>query len=213
MGEPGSGVRRPRSEARSARPEVRRCRVRAGVLASRLHRSIGGPVRIRDLRALYADSAYIASVRGGGKRVSQMNRIKSYRDLDTWQVGMDVVEQTYRVTSLLPGTERFGLCSQMQRAAVSIPSNVAESHGRGLVRGCLYFLSVSIGSTAELDTQLEAARRLQFVSAEQSNELQRSIDRERQLLYGLRREKERQIATPVVSVLVLLALSSVSLLT
>jgi len=142
-----------------------------------------------------------------------MSRIKSYRDLDTWQVGMDVVEQTYRLTALLPDTERFGLCSQMRRAAVSIPSNVAESHGRGLVRGCLYFLSVSIGSTAELDTQLEAARRLRFVSAGQSNDLQRSIDRERQLLYGLRREKERQLATPVASVLFFLAISSASLFT
>ena len=142
-----------------------------------------------------------------------MTTVKSYRDLDTWQVGMDVVEKTYRLTALLPDTERFGLCSQMRRAAVSVPSNVAESHGRGLVRGCLYFLSVSIGSTAELDTQLEAARRLRFVSAEQSNDLQSSIDRVRQLLYGLRREKERQLATPVTSVIVFLLLTSVGLFT
>jgi four helix bundle protein len=140
-----------------------------------------------------------------------MSTIKSYRDLDTWQVGMDVVERTYRLTSLLPDTEKFGLCSQMRRAAVSIPSNVAESHGRGLVRGCLYFLSVSLGSAAELDTQLEAARRLRFVSAEQARDLQSSIDRVRPLLYGLRREKERQLAEPVVSVLLFLLLSATSL--
>jgi four helix bundle protein len=138
--------------------------------------------------------------------------VRSYRDLDTWQVGMDVVEQAYRLTALLPDSERFGLSSQMRRAAVSIPSNVAESHGRGLVRGCLYFLSVSIGSTAELDTQLEAARRLRFVSAEDTESLQRSIDRVRQLLYGLRREKERQLAVPLTSILFFVALSSVSLL-
>jgi four helix bundle protein len=120
--------------------------------------------------------------------------VKSYRDLDTWQVGMDVVEHAYRLTGYLPDTEKFGLCSQMRRAAVSIPSNIAESHGRGRAHGCLYFLSVSIGSTAELDTQLEAARRLRFVTPEQSRELQGSIDRVRQLLYGLRREKERQLA-------------------
>ena len=139
--------------------------------------------------------------------------VKTYRDLDTWQVGMDVVEYTYRLTNLLPDSEKFGLCSQMRRASISIPSNVAESHGRGLVRGCLYFLSVSIGSTAELDTQLEAARRLQFVTVDQASDLQTSIDRVRQLLYGLRREKERQLAVPITSVLVFLALSSVSLLT
>src|SRR5262245_13366939 len=142
-----------------------------------------------------------------------MGAVKSYRDLDTWQVGMTVVEQTYRLTTRLPDDERFGLTSQMRRAAVSIPSNIAESHGRGLVRGCLYFLSISIGSTAELDTQLEAARRLRFVSVEQARDLQGSIDRVRQLLYGLRREKERQLAKSVVSVLVLLALSSASLCT
>lgn len=141
-----------------------------------------------------------------------MSGVRTYRDLDTWQVGMTVVEQTYRLTTLLPPSERFGLCSQMQRASISIPSNVAESHGRGVTRGCVYFLNVAIGSTAELDTQLEAARRLRFVSSEQAGDLQRAIDRVRSLLYGLRREKERQIAGPAVSVFVFFALFSASLL-
>jgi four helix bundle protein len=139
--------------------------------------------------------------------------VRSYRDLDTWQVGMTVVEQTYQLTRRLPDEEKFGLCSQMRRASVSIPSNVAESHGRGLVRGCLYFLNVAIGSTAELDTQLEAARRLRFVAPNDARDLQKSIERVRQLLYGLRREKERQLASPVASVLVFLALFSATLLT
>lgn len=138
--------------------------------------------------------------------------VKTFRDLDTWQVGMTVVEQTYRLTTLLPESERFGLCSQMRRAAVSIPSNVAESHGRGVIRGCLYFLSISIGSTAELDTQLEATRQLRFVSADHARDLQASIDRVRQLLYGLRREKERQIATPLTSFLFFFFFSAASLL-
>jgi len=137
-----------------------------------------------------------------------MSQVKTYRDLDTWQVGMTLVEETYRVTARLPGSERFGLCAQMRRAAVSIPSNVAESHGRAVSRGCLYFINVAIGSNAELDTQLEAARRLRFVSEDGSRELQGSIDRVRQLLYGLRREKERQIAVPLASVAFLLALGS-----
>jgi four helix bundle protein len=137
--------------------------------------------------------------------------VRTYRDLDTWQVGMTVVEQTYHLTGLLPSAERFGLCSQMRRAAVSIPSNVAESHGRGVTRGCLYFLNVSIGSNAELDTQLEAARRLRFVSTDQARDLQVSIDRVRQLLYGLRREKERQVAIPLTSFLVFFFLSTASL--
>jgi four helix bundle protein len=142
-----------------------------------------------------------------------MSTLRSYRDLDTWQVGMTVVEQTYHLTRLLPDTERFGLKSQMQRASVSIPSNVAESHGRGVIRGCLYFLSVAVGSTAELDTQLEATRRLRFVSSERARDLQASIDRVRQLLYGLRREKERQVAAPLTSLLIFLALSTANVLT
>ena len=140
-----------------------------------------------------------------------MSAVRTYRDLDTWQVGMTVVELTYSLTALLPDSERFGLSSQMRRASVSIPSNVAESHGRGLVKGCLYFLNVSIGSTAELDTQLEAARRLHLVSPEQARELQAAIDRVRPLLYGLRREKERQLATPLVGVLVFFAVLSANL--
>jgi four helix bundle protein len=140
-----------------------------------------------------------------------MSAIKSYRDLDTWQVGMTVVERAYQLTRLLPASEKFGLCSQMQRASVSIPSNVAESHGRGLVKGCLYFLNVAIGSAAELDTQLEAARRLRFVSPAQAAELQASVDRVRPLLYGLRREKERQIAAPIVSALVVFFLTAATL--
>jgi four helix bundle protein len=125
---------------------------------------------------------------------------------------MTVVEHTYRLTTLLPADERFGLTSQMRRASVSIPSNVAESHGRGRSRGCLYFLSIAIGSTAELDTQLEATRRLGFVSTQQAADLQVAIDRVRQLLYGLRREKERQVAMPVVSTLIVLLLLNAGLL-
>jgi four helix bundle protein len=121
---------------------------------------------------------------------------------------MAAVEETYRLTAKLPDSERFGLCSQMRRASVSVPSNVAESHGRGVIRGCLYFLNVAIGSNAELDTQLEAARRLRFVTEADARNLENSIDRARQLPYGLRREKERQIAVPLGSVAFLFALGS-----
>jgi four helix bundle protein len=125
---------------------------------------------------------------------------------------MIAVEETYRLTAKLPDSEKFGLRSQMRRASVSVPSNVAESHGRGVIRGCLYFLNVAIGSNAELDTQLEAARRLGFVSEADARELQNAIDRVRQLLYGLRREKERQIAVPLGSILLFLTVGT-SLLT
>ena len=99
----------------------------------------------------------------------------------------------------------------MRRASVSIPSNVAEGHGRGIARGGLYFVRVAIGSTAELDTQLEAARRLKFVALNDANDLQLSIDRVRQLLYGLRREKERQVAASISSFLLFALLAGASL--
>jgi four helix bundle protein len=160
------------------------------------------------LTPLYAELTHYAVDPGRRKRAEVMTQVKTYRDLDTWQVGMTVVEETYRVTAKLPESERFGLCSQMRRAAVSVPSHVAESHGRGVSRGCLYFINVAIGSNAELDTQLEAARRLRFVPEDSARDLQISIDRVRQLLYGLRREKERQIAVPLGSIAFLFALGS-----
>lgn len=122
-----------------------------------------------------------------------MSRIYSYRDLDAWQVGMDIVVQTYEICAHFPREEKYELSAQMRRASVSIPSNTAEGWGRGTAREGLYFVRVAIGSTAELDTQLEAARRLRFVQPEPAGSLQSLIDRQRQLLYGMRRERERRL--------------------
>lgn len=132
-----------------------------------------------------------------------MDKILSYRDLDAWKVGMTLVEQAYELTRLFPPAERYGLCAQMRRASVSIPSNIAEGQGRRLPKSSLYFIAVALGSSGELDTQLELARRLRFVSVEAACDLQASIDRVRQLLHGMRREKERRLlgAAGAVSVL------------
>jgi four helix bundle protein len=132
-----------------------------------------------------------------------VEKILSYRDLDAWKVGMTVVQQTYELSRAFPPEERYGLCAQMRRASVSIPSNIAEGQGRRLVKSCLYFVNVAIGSSGELDTQLELARRLRFVSPETAGELQASIDRVRQLLHGMRRQKQLKLlgTAGVVSVL------------
>ena len=122
---------------------------------------------------------------------------------------MDVVVQTYEVCAQLPHDERYELSAQMRKAAVSIPSNTAEGWGRGTPREGLYFIRVAIGSTAELDTQLEAARRLRFVTAGTASKLQALIDRERQLLYGMRRERQLKLGVSVaVGSLVILAMSA-----
>jgi len=133
--------------------------------------------------------------------------ILSYRDLDAWKVGMDAVVLTYEVTAHLPDRERYGLCSQMQRAAVSVPSNIAEGHGRKLEggilgRSTLYFLRVALGSLAELDTQLEAAVRLKFVTGDHTRELADTIVRVRQIVWGMRRRERQVLAAKAVSVCV-----------
>jgi len=122
-----------------------------------------------------------------------MSGLKNYRDLDAWQLAMTLVETTYQVTRMLPDTERYGLVSQMQRSAVSIPSNIAEGQGRGTAKFGLWFLRVAIGSAAELDTQVELARRLKFVSTEATRELDEQLERVRQMLYGMQREHLRRL--------------------
>jgi four helix bundle protein len=90
--------------------------------------------------------------------------IKCYRDLEVWQLGMHLVEEVYRLTVNFPASERFGLSAQTREAAVSIPSNIAEGHNRDHLGDYLRFLSIAQGSLAELETQLELAYRLKYLT-------------------------------------------------
>ena len=90
-----------------------------------------------------------------------------------WQQGMDLVEQVYRISQAFPKHEIYGLANQIGRAAVSIPANIAEGHIRKHTRAFLNHLSIALGSLAELQTELEIATRLGYVSAEQSNEIEK----------------------------------------
>lgn len=89
---------------------------------------------------------------------------KSYRDLLVWQRAMQLVQDVYRLTVKLPKAEQFGLIAQLQRSAISIPSNIAEGHARDSTRDYLRFLSITQGSLAELETQLLLAEGLGYVS-------------------------------------------------
>jgi four helix bundle protein len=89
----------------------------------------------------------------------------THRDLAAWREAMTLVESVYRQTAGFPRGEMFGLAAQMRRAAVSIPSNIAEGAGRNSSRELLQFLGITCGSLAELDTQLQLAVRLGYVSA------------------------------------------------
>jgi four helix bundle protein len=108
--------------------------------------------------------------------------IASYRDLAVWQRAMDLVALVYKLTASLPREEKYGLISQLQRAAVSIPSNIAEGHARESTKEFLRYLLLSRGSMAELETQLLLCQKLELLSAKDvegalvaSNEIGRMI--------------------------------------
>jgi four helix bundle protein len=128
-----------------------------------------------------------------------MGEIKTFRDLHAWQVGMDTIVLTYELTADFPTDERFGLTSQMRRASVSIPSNVAEGQAVRAPRWSLRHIVTAIGSATELETQLEAAIRLQFIRREQAQPLADSLDRLQKLLYGMRRERYQRLGISVAS--------------
>lgn len=88
---------------------------------------------------------------------------KPHKDLRAWELGMEIVEAVYDITSEFPSRERFGLIAQLQRSAVSIPSNIAEGAARGSRPDFLRFLRMARGSLSELDTQLEISRRQKFI--------------------------------------------------
>jgi four helix bundle protein len=111
--------------------------------------------------------------------------MKKHNDLDVWKLSMDFATAVYRATGKFPDAEKFGLVSQMRRAAVSIPSNIAEGAARQSQKEFIQFLSIAAGSTSELETQLIIARR---IGMGEMNELERlcvSLDRIGKMLQGL----------------------------
>lgn len=96
-----------------------------------------------------------------------MGRQKNgYKDLIVWQKAMDLVVEVYKVVKLLPREELYALSDQIRRAAVSIPSNIAEGYMRGSTKEYSHFLKIANGSCAEVETQLEIARRLGYVEVQ-----------------------------------------------
>jgi len=106
-----------------------------------------------------------------------------HKDLDVWKYSMDLVEEIYRLTYKFPDSERYGLTSQIRRAAISIPSNIAEGAGRKSDKELIQFVSIALGSLTELETQYLIAVRLKYV--EPSNTLMELIVKVKQLLLAL----------------------------
>lgn len=93
-----------------------------------------------------------------------MVKVKTYRDLIVWQKAMEMTVMLYQIASKLPKEETFALCSQMRRAAVSIPSNIAEGFGRNSKKEYLQFLYIAYGSVCELETQLMLCVRIEYLT-------------------------------------------------
>ncbi|MBM4169841.1 MAG: four helix bundle protein [Ignavibacteria bacterium] len=114
-----------------------------------------------------------------------MGREKQHKKLQLWKESMDLVTQLYRITKDFPREEEFGLKSQLRRAAVSVPSNIAEGLARTTKKEKLRFLSYARSSLSEIDAQIEIADRLELVSREDSDILDRQMTLVERLLSGL----------------------------
>lgn len=111
---------------------------------------------------------------------------KPHEQLEAWKFGMQLVKAVYQMTSDFPAEESYGLAQQMRRAAVSIPSNIAEGAGRNGAKEYLHFIGVARGSLAELETQLQLAVILEFTTAD--NAAFDLADRSGKLLTGLHKK-------------------------
>jgi four helix bundle protein len=118
----------------------------------------------------------------------QTNTTRSYKDLVVWQKGIALAKLVYGLTRSFPSEEKFGIVAQMRRAAVSIPSNIAEGQARHTTGEFIQFISHTEGSVAELDTQLILSIELKFCSGAAANAAFQLIGEIRRMLNALRRK-------------------------
>ena len=119
----------------------------------------------------------------------------SFRDLEAWREAMALTVRLYELSESFPPSERFGLASQLRRAAVSIPSNLAEGHARGATRDFVRFIGMARGSLAEVETQVDLACRLGYIGASDESSVAARCDKLGRILRGLRKSLERNLAT------------------
>jgi len=113
---------------------------------------------------------------------------QSYKDLVVWQKGIDLAKLVYQLTRNFPGEEKFGLVSQMRRAAISVPSNIAEGQARHTTGEFIQFISHAEGSVAELDTQLILSVELELCAQSDVIVASETLDEIRRMLNALRRK-------------------------
>jgi len=125
-----------------------------------------------------------------------MGSARTFRDLIVWRRAIELAKAVYQATRAMPETERFGLIAQMRRAAVSVPSNIAEGNARHTLKDYIHFLSMARGSLAELETQITIARELNMLN--DPHPLVDLLSETDRLLQGLIRslQEKRKRSTP-----------------
>lgn len=113
--------------------------------------------------------------------------VANFKDLKVWQASIDLAEQVYKVTKSFPKEETYGLTSQIRRAVVSVPSNIAEGQGRDSTKEFLHFLSISVGSLFEVETQLLIAERLGYTSKSELQTVFTKLEEVARMLRGLQK--------------------------
>lgn len=119
--------------------------------------------------------------------------MKSHRDLDVWQAAIDFTVVVYEITQSFPKEEIYGLTSQMRRAVISIPSNIAEGAARASSAEYVRFLNIAIGSASELDTQIEIAGRLGYLPEAAKTQMTSTVESLIRSLISLRNSIQRRI--------------------
>jgi four helix bundle protein len=120
--------------------------------------------------------------------------LKNYRELLVWQKSYRLCIEVYKITRGFPKEEKFGLTSQIRRAAVSIPSNIAEGYGRKTTREYTHALYVAYGSNCELETQVLLSRDFGYITAEEMKRLQEGIGEVERMLKALIKSLERKLS-------------------
>ena len=97
--------------------------------------------------------------------------MRTHKDLDIWKLGIELVEDIYKLCKIYPNEEKFGIVSQIKRASVSIPSNIAEGSARNSQKEFIQFCYIALGSLSEIETQLIISKKLNFISDNTLNEI------------------------------------------
>jgi len=118
--------------------------------------------------------------------------ITNYKDLEVWQKAMELVVECYQITKSFPRNEVFGLAGQLQRAAVSVPANIAEGRARQHTKEFMQHVSIAYGSLAELETHVQIAERLNYIDKSQADALMGKAAVIGRMLNGLRRSLEKK---------------------